>query len=85
MPGSEKGLEQAVTELLELKSKSNMSDEHFLIMLGMVNLMEILNLLDRRAHGTQKSEGGRRPFSPADAAPFMGMFGGPKFKQQNES
>lgn len=85
MPGAEKGLEEAVTSLLEIKSKSNMSDEHFLIMLGMVNLMEILNLLDRRAPGTQKSEGGRRPFSPADVAPFVGMFGGPKFKQQNES
>ena len=85
MLGSERGLEEAVTNLLEIKSKSNMSDEHFLIMLGMVNLMEILNLLDRRVPGTQKSEGGRRPFSPAEAAPFIGMFGSPKFKQQNES
>ncbi|SFG99327.1 hypothetical protein SAMN05660649_03438 [Desulfotomaculum arcticum] len=85
MPDSEKGLERAVTSLLELKSTSNMSDEHFLIMLGMINLMEILNLLERRVPATQKGEGGRRPFSPADAAPFIGLFGGPKFKQQNES
>ena len=84
MPGSERGLEQAVTVLLELKSKSDMSDDHFLIMLGMVNLMEILNLLERRSPGTQKGEGGRRPLSAAEVAPFMGMFGGPKLKQQNE-
>jgi hypothetical protein len=78
MPGLEKGLEKRLVDLLEVKKKYNLENNKFLLLLGMVNLMSIINILEERAAGTGQGSGVRRTPAPPEMAPLMGMFGGSK-------
>lgn len=84
MPGGEKGLEKRLVDLLEAKKKHGLDDDKFLLMLGMVNLMGVINLLDERSAGGVRGSSARKSSTQSEMIPFMGMFGGPKNRQQNE-
>ncbi|SFR04346.1 hypothetical protein [Desulfoscipio geothermicus] len=80
MPGLEKGLEKRLVDLLEIKKKHDLENDKFLLLLGMVNLMGIINMLEERTADAGPGRGARRPPAPSEMAPLMGMFG-PKGKQ----
>ncbi len=84
MPGGEKELEKTLAELLEVKKKFDLDHDRFLVLLSLVNLMGIIDLLEQRLAGGGRREGARQGTKPLEAPPFVGMFGGPKGKQQAE-
>lgn len=73
MPGDT--LEKRIIKLLAIKEKHNLDNEEFLLLIGQVNLMSIVNLLEMRATGGVQ---GSRTGSPQDIVPFLNMFGGAK-------
>jgi hypothetical protein len=85
MPASDKNLEKILAGFLEVKNKYGLDNEKFLVLLGMVNLMSIINLLEKRAAGSGQGGGVRRPPAPQELVPFMGMFGGSKARQSGEN
>ncbi len=75
-------LEKRIIELLEIKGKHNLDNDKFLLLMGLVNLMGIINLLEVRAAGcTQGSRASRHQ----EMVPFLGMFGGPKVRVPADS
>lgn len=76
MPGVEKNLEQMLTDLLEVKNRHGLDNDRFLVLIGLVNLMGIINLLEGRAGDGKKGDVFRR--TPPEKVPFMGMFTGPR-------
>ncbi|WP_347489649.1 hypothetical protein [Desulfoscipio sp. XC116] len=75
------GLEKSMVELLELKDKYHLDNDKLLLLVGLVNLMGIINLLEVRvAAGAEKSGAGRSALHQ-EMAPLWGMFGGPKGRQ----
>lgn len=83
MPASGKSPEKIVDVVLEMKNKHGLDNEKFLVLLGMINLMNIINLLEKRAGCGQG--GARRPPVSQELVPFIGMFGGPKARQSGEN
>ena len=76
MPGENKNLERMLVDLLDVKNKHNLDNDGFMVLLGLINLMGIINLMeDRTAIG--KKEGGARRAAP-EKVPFMDMFAGPR-------
>lgn len=76
MSGGDKNLENLLASLMEVKNKHGLDNDSFLVLLGLVNLMGIINLLEGRGPESKKKDGIRR--TPAERAPFMGMFAGPR-------
>ncbi len=79
MPGSEKKLEQMLADLLKVKNNHGLDNDSFLVLLGLVNLMGMINLMEGRMTRDTRVEDTRRA-SP-DKNPFMGMLAGPRNRQ----
>ena len=79
MPGVD--LEKRLAELLQVKDKHGLDNDQLLLLMGLSNLMAIINLLEMRVAGGAKGSGTRRPPSPQEAVPFLGIFGGPRVRQ----
>lgn len=68
MTAGDKNLERVLANLLEVKNKNGLDNDSFLVLLGLVNLMGIINLMEARLPEGKKGEGSRR--SAAERAPF---------------
>jgi len=69
------GLEKTVIDLLAIKDKHSLDNDKFLLLLGLVNLMSIIDLLEARNAGGGQ---GARTSRHQEMVPFLGMFSGPK-------
>ena len=77
MPGGDKNMEQLLVELLDVKNRYGLDNDKFLVLLGLVNLMSIINLLEGRMAGADGKQAVSHRRAPPEKIPFMGMFGGP--------
>ncbi|KJS12170.1 MAG: hypothetical protein VR67_10305 [Peptococcaceae bacterium BRH_c8a] len=76
MPGENKNLERMLVDLLDVKNKHNLDNDGFMVLLGLINLMGIINLMEDRAALGKKESGARR--AAPEKVPFMNMFAGPR-------
>ncbi len=79
---TDQGLEKRITGLLEIKDNYNLDNDKFLLFMGLVNLMNIINLLEVRTAGHAQ---GSRAGHHQEMAPFLGMFGSPKARVPADS
>lgn len=62
MPAENKKLERMLVDLLDIKNKHSLDNDGFMVLLGLINLMGIINLMENREKPgkakTGKKEGG---------------------------
>jgi len=57
MPEENKNLERMLVDLLDIKNKHNLDNDGFMVLLGLINLMGIINLMEGRAKPGKKKGG----------------------------
>lgn len=80
MPEKEKYFDKKLIDLLEVKNMHSLDNDKFILLLGMVNLMSVINLLGERSAGGEEGSGMHRFPSSSEMAPFINKFGGSKGK-----
>lgn len=77
MPGGDKNMEKLLMDLLDVKNRYGLDNDKFLVLIGLINLMSIINLLEGRVAGGDGKQAASHRRTPPEKIPFMGMFGGP--------